>query len=180
MDETEQVSRLIGDIYDASLDPDRWEGVLEQVGSFLSTATASLASFDVVHRHLNITKNWGYDPEYLRLYLERYASTNPLIPGSLLAGVGDVVSVPDLMPYEEFLQTAMLREWGAPQGYIDFAQVTLEKTATALAAFHVIRHERNGRADEELRRRVRLLIPHFRRAILIGKVIDLHKVEAAA
>src|SRR5262249_38788254 len=78
------------------------------------------------------------------------------------------------------LQTAMLREWGAPQGYIDFAQVTLEKTATALAAFHVIRHERNGRADEELRRRVRLLVPHFRRAILIGKVIDLHKVEAGA
>jgi len=27
---------------------------------------------------------------------------------------------------------------------------------------------------------MRLLVPHFRRAILIGKVIDLHKVEAAA
>src|SRR5262245_32028926 len=99
MDETEQISRLIGDIYDASLDPDRWGGVLERVGSFLSTATASLVSFDAVHRNLNITKTWGYDPEYLRLYMERHASTNPLFPGSWLAGVGDVVSVSDLMPY---------------------------------------------------------------------------------
>ena len=28
MDETEQLSRIIGEIYDASLDPDRWELVL--------------------------------------------------------------------------------------------------------------------------------------------------------
>jgi DNA-binding CsgD family transcriptional regulator len=180
MDETEQVSRLIGDIYDAALDPDRWEDVLGKAGNFLSTATASLVSFEVVRRNLNLTKYWGYDPDYLRLYMERYAPTNPLIPGSWLAGVGDVVSAADLMPYEEFQQTAMYQEWGVPQGYIDFAQVTLEKTATALAAFHVIRHERNGGADEGLRRRIGLLVPHFRRAILIGKVIDLHKVEAAA
>src|SRR5262249_43405240 len=85
-----------------------------------------------------------------------------------------------LMPYEEFQQTAMYREWGVPQGYIDAAQVMLEKTATATAVFQVIRHERNGRVDDELRRRMALLMPHFRRAILVGTVIDLHKVEGAA
>jgi DNA-binding CsgD family transcriptional regulator len=180
MDETEQVSRLIGDIYDASLDPDRWEDVLGQAGNFLSAATATLGSFDVVQRNVNLTKSWGYDPDYLRLYMERYAPINPLIPSSWLAGVGDVVSAADLMPYEEFQQTAMYREWGVPQGYIDAAQVMLEKTATVMAVFQVIRHERNGRVDDELRRRMTLLMPHFRRAILIGKVIDLHKVEAAA
>jgi hypothetical protein len=180
MDETEQVSRLIGDIYDASLDPDRWEDVLGKAGDFLSAATATLGSFDVVRRNVNLTKTWGYDPDYLRLYMERYAPINPLIPSSWLASVGDVVSAADLMPYEEFQQTAMYREWGVPQGYIDAAQVMLEKTATATAVFQVIRHQRNGRVDDELRRRMTLLMPHFRRAILIGKVIDLHKVEAAA
>jgi nitrogen fixation/metabolism regulation signal transduction histidine kinase len=31
-----------------------------------------------------------------------------------------------------------------------------------------------------MRRRMTLLAPHFRRAVAIGKVIDLHKFEAAA
>jgi DNA-binding CsgD family transcriptional regulator len=154
--------------------------VLGQAGNVLNAATATLGSFDVVQRNVNLTKTWGYDPDYLQLYLERYAQINPLIPSSWLASVGDVVSAADLMPYEEFQQTAMYREWGVPQGYIDAAQVMLEKTATATAVFQVIRHERNGRVDDELRRRMTLLMPHFRRAVLIGKVIDLHKVEAAA
>src|SRR5262249_33194427 len=105
---------------------------------------------------------------------------NPVLYDTWLARVGDVLLIPDLMPYEEFLQTAMVREWGAPKGYIDCAQVTLEKSATAMAAFHVIRHERNGRGDEALRRRRGLLLPHFRRPRLTGKVLDRHKVEAAA
>ena len=42
----------------------------------------------------------------------------------------------------------------------------------------MFRHERHGLIDEEARRRMRLVVPHFRRAALIGKVIDLKKAEA--
>jgi hypothetical protein len=40
MDEAEQVSQLIGDIYDASLDPALWPHVLEQTSSFVRGAAA--------------------------------------------------------------------------------------------------------------------------------------------
>src|SRR5262249_48741366 len=43
----------------------------------------------------------------------------------------------------------------------------------------VARHERDGLVDETMRRRMRLVAPHFRRAVTIGKVIEAHKVEAA-
>jgi hypothetical protein len=59
---------------------------------------------------------------------------------------------------------ATLRQWAR--------RTSLRSRSRTLAAFHVIRHERHGRADEELRRRVRLLKPHFRWPFLIGKVID--------
>jgi hypothetical protein len=36
--------------------------------------------------------------------------------------------------------------------------------------FGVFRHERDGLADEDTRRRMRLIVPHIRRAALIGKV----------
>src|SRR5262249_50941744 len=180
MDEIEQLSRLIGEVYDASLDPDRWEDVLGQTAGFLNTATAMLGSFDAVQHSVNMTKTWGYDPDHLRVFRQRFIHINPTLYIAWLTNVGDVVSVGELIPYGEFQQTAMYREWAAQKGYFDAAQVALEKTATAMAVLAVLRQERNGRVDDGLRRRLALLMPHFRRAILIGKVIDLHKVEAAA
>jgi hypothetical protein len=56
----------------------------------------------------------------------------------------------------------------------------IEKSAFAYAAMAVARNERQGFVDKEVRRRMRLVAPHFRRAVAIGKVIDLHKIEAAA
>jgi len=54
----------------------------------------------------------------------------------------------------------------------------LEKSVTGGAFFGVYRHERHGPADDEMRRRMRLIIPHIRRAALIGRVIDLKTGEA--
>jgi hypothetical protein len=38
MSETVLLSRLIGDIYDAALDPARWPGVLEEACRFVGSA----------------------------------------------------------------------------------------------------------------------------------------------
>ena len=43
-----------------------------------------------------------------------------------------------------------------------------------------MRHDDHGPADAGARRRMTLLAPHFRRAVTISKIVDLHKVEAAA
>jgi DNA-binding CsgD family transcriptional regulator len=55
----------------------------------------------------------------------------------------------------------------------------LEKSATRYAAISVIRHERDGLVDDEARRRMSLLVPHVRRALLIGKVLAVHQAEAS-
>jgi DNA-binding CsgD family transcriptional regulator len=48
-----------------------------------------------------------------------------------------------------------------------------------MAGFAVFRHERDGPTDDDARRRMRLVAPHLRRAVLIGRVIDLKTAEAA-
>jgi DNA-binding CsgD family transcriptional regulator len=50
---------------------------------------------------------------------------------------------------------------------------------TSAAFFGVFRHERDGVFDDEARRRMRLIVPHIRRAVLVGRLVDLKKVEAA-
>src|SRR5262249_61070315 len=45
--------------------------------------------------------------------------------------------------------------------------------------FRVFRHERDGAVDDEMRQRMALVIPHLRRAMLIGNAIELKRAEAA-
>jgi DNA-binding CsgD family transcriptional regulator/PAS domain-containing protein len=179
-DEAAQVSHLIGDIYDAALDPERWDDVLNRACGFLDATAGMLASFDAAEHKLNMNKFWGYDPSYLQLYVDRYSKINPLGIASLRTSVGDVVATEDMMPLDEWRATAVYLEWAKPQGFVDAIQATLDKSATAMAVVGMVRHERVGMVDGAMRRRVQLLWPHFRRAVLIGKVIDLHKVEAAS
>jgi DNA-binding CsgD family transcriptional regulator len=83
------------------------------------------------------------------------------------------------MPHDDFHETRFYAEWVQPQHWIDALGVTLEKSVATYAAHSVIRHERDGIADDAARRRMGLVAPHMRRAVLIGKVVDLQKIEAA-
>src|SRR5262249_46205471 len=54
------------------------------------------------------------------------------------------------------------------------------KSATTVAMYGMFRHERQGLVDDDTRRRTRLIAPHIRRAVLIGRAIDLKTAQAAS
>jgi len=180
MHELEQLSALIGDIYDAALDPMLWPEVLANCVSFIGGCAAALFSKDAASKTGNVAYHIGIEPYYQHLYFNKYIKLDPLTIGHYFAEIGKPVSVADILPYDEFLETRAYREWGQPQGIVDVLNVALDKTATSAAMFCVFRHERNGPVDDEMRRRMLLLVPHIRRAVLIGRVISLKKAEAAS
>ena len=175
----ERLSRLVSDIYDAALDAALWPGVLEQTAAFVRGSAASLYAKDVASKTGNVAYQFGMDPRYEQLYLQKYIKLDPTSLGYFIAEIEEPVSTTDVMPYDEFLETRFYKEWVRPQGLVDSAHAMLEKSVTTAAAFVVFRHERDGLVDDEARHRMRLIVPHFRRATLIGKVIDLKKMEAA-
>ena len=176
-----RVSSLIGDIYDAALDPDLWVGTLEKTCDFVVGIAATLQSHDISQQTANFYFTWNDNPEYTKSYVERYAAINPaIVPAAIQTQVGDVSIFLDFISLDEYRKTQFYKEWSAPQGYIDAVQVTLDKSATSYAGVAVMRHDSHGPADDGVRQRMALLAPHFRRAVAVSKVIDLHKVEAAA
>jgi hypothetical protein len=179
MIEQEELSPFIGEIYDAAIDASRWRSVLAKAAEFIGGSSAALFSKDAANGAGNIYHEFGTDPYYRKIYFEKYVKLDPATTGHFFAGVGQAISVTDLMPYSEFIETRFYREWVQPQGVVDFLAAVLDKSVTRVAMFGVFRHERDGLVDDEARRRISLLIPHIRRAVLISRVIDLKKTEAA-
>jgi DNA-binding CsgD family transcriptional regulator/PAS domain-containing protein len=180
MNETRALSNAIGDVYDAALDPEQWPRALEGAARFVSGVASALFMKDSVRKVHNNLYTWGYDAEYTRRYLEGYGQQDPFAIAQFFFEIEQPISVADIVPHSEFRKSRFYQEWVQPQRWIDAIAATLEKSATTYAAFSVIRHESQGVIDDEARRRMRLIVPHVRRAVTIGKIIDLNKVAAAA
>src|SRR5262245_9781081 len=181
MSESVVVSALVGDIYDAALNPTLWPGALGNAARFIGGLGAGLYAKDASSKTGNIFYHDGaIDPHYVALYFEKYVKLDPSTTGHFFAEVEKPVATEDLLPYDEFLQTRFYKEWAKPQGLVDHLSTVLDKSATSVAMFGVFRHADQGLADEAMRRRMRLVVPHVRRAVLIGRVIELRTAEAAS
>jgi DNA-binding CsgD family transcriptional regulator/PAS domain-containing protein len=180
MREMEQLSTLIGGIYDAAIDAALWPAVLANCASFIGGSAAALFSKDAASKTGDVAYQTGIEPYYQHLYFKKYIKLDPLTVGHYFAEIEKPVAIADILPYDEFLETRAYREWGEPQGIVDVLNVALDKTTTSAAMFCVFRHKRSGLVDDEMRRRMALLVPHIRRAVLIGRVINLKKAEAAS
>lgn len=180
LDEADVVLSLVGDIYDASLDPELWAGVLVKVRDFIGGSAAAIFSKDASAKSLSVYHHCGrIDPNYQRLYIDKYVKFDPLTSAHVLAEIEQPVATSDVMAYDEFIETRFYKEWARPQGLVDFLSAALDKSATGAALFGVFRKEPDGLVDDATRRRMRQIVPHIRRAVMIGRMIELRTTEAA-
>jgi hypothetical protein len=98
MEETEQLSNLIGDIYDAVLEPALWTGVVEKAGGFVGGSAASIFSQDTIRKVGNSYYSFGVDADYEQLYFNTYVRCDPLSAAYLTLGVGEVTSSSLIVP----------------------------------------------------------------------------------
>jgi DNA-binding CsgD family transcriptional regulator len=178
MHESERLSALIGRIYDATLDPTLWVDVLDEAARFVGGSASSLYFRDAAGRRPDVAYQSGLDPRYVQLYVDTYSKLDPTLMGYFFAKLEEPTATADVIPYDEFVQTRFYKEWARPQRLVDTANAILERSARTAAGFVVFRHERDGLVDDETRRRMRLIVPHIRRAALIGKSLDLKDAQA--
>ncbi|HET7716679.1 MAG TPA: helix-turn-helix transcriptional regulator [Bauldia sp.] len=181
MDEAARLSEVIGDLYDAALDPALWGAVLAEARDFVGGSAAAIFAKDAAATTLTVFHHDGcIDPHYTQLYYERYMALDPSNTAHFFSTVGEPISTTDFIDYDEFHETRFYKEWGRPQGLVDFITVALEKSMTSAALFGIFRKTPDGVADEDSKRRMRLIAPHIRRAVLIGKAIDLKAAQTAS
>jgi DNA-binding CsgD family transcriptional regulator len=174
--DNQQLSDLISLVYDAAIDQSLWENAIEKVAYFVGGVGAGLFWKDVDAHHVSSPHRFGFVwPLPVALFRPIY----PAAVGHFLAEIEQPVATADLMTHDELIKSELYQEWARPQGFIDFVTAVLDRSATSVAMFGVFRHERNGFVDGEARRRMRLIAPHIRRAVLIAQMFDLRIAEAA-
>jgi DNA-binding CsgD family transcriptional regulator len=179
VDEVELFSELVSDIYDVALDTSLWKEVIGKTGRFVGGSSAVIVADDGTFDSDNAYYDSIPDSCFGELYFQKYVKLCPATIGYFPGDVGQPMATADLMPYQEFFQTRFYREWAKPQGIIDFVMVALDKSVSNPAFFGVFRHERDGVIDAEAVRRMRLVIPHIRRALLVSRLVELKEAEAA-
>src|SRR5713101_5336942 len=180
--EAETLSDLIGTVYDTTLDRALWSDVLRRSAEFVGGSASSLYSKNAARKTGNRFVCWSprFDASGLPSYFDEYVRIDPSTTCQFLFDVGQIYSIDDCIPYAEFRQTRVAKEWARPLGLVDQLAATLDKSAMSFSVFAVFRNEAEGRVDDEMRRRMRLIVPHVRRAVLIGNVLDLTEKTAFA
>jgi len=78
MDELASLSGLIGEIYDATLSPSLWPGVLGRISRFLRASGAALDCKDPIKNTVSVFfEDGGVEPSFLRLYNDKYGKLDP-------------------------------------------------------------------------------------------------------
>ncbi|MBX9647470.1 MAG: helix-turn-helix transcriptional regulator [Xanthobacteraceae bacterium] len=170
-----RLSGLIEEIYDAALEPAAWNDIVVGINDFVGGKACGLISKDTMSQSGLTYYYCGVDPHYIQLYSDTHARYDHL---TVLPPLGQVVSIPDLLAYDEYRSGPFYQEWLRPQGCVDIANVVLEKSgSTSAVLLAVLTGTRM--ADEEMRRRIALIAPHAHKALLINKAIDSRQSEAA-
>ena len=180
MNARQELSSLIGEIYDATLDGSRWNGALQSIASFVPGSFVNLFSQDATRKSAEAFYSYGIEPKFLELYFQKYMHINPLFPAMLFFEPGRILTEEDVMPKREFFNTRFYKEWVEPQGLVESMASVLEKSAISVAGIAIGRSASDGPVNEECRERLSLIVPHIRRAHFIGKVVESKAAEAAA
>jgi DNA-binding CsgD family transcriptional regulator len=180
MTESERLSRLTADIYDAALAPELWPTALDGLRNFVGGFAANIFWQDIASDGAGMYFSLGDDPHYRQLYIETYSALNPMLPAAAFPDCGTILSTVDFLTLEEMKQTRFYREWLEPQGIVDGVFSNLDKSSTTLSAMSVIRDKSHGVVDEGTRTRMGLIVPHMIRAVSISQLVARHKTEKEA
>ena len=175
------LSQLIGSIYDCVLDPSRWHTTLDAINAAVECKSSILYLFDRSHQKFLMMKITGVDERYWGRVIEKYG---PDICRYAIAdeASGHSIDEPRLMsqmPRAVIERSRYVQEVLKPAQLIDVLSLHLLLTPARIASLGIARHESKGRVAQRDMELAALLLPHLRRALMIGDVLDLRTIERA-
>ena len=175
------ISALIGRIYECAVDPSQWDDTLAQLIALLSPPdwdVAMLVWESAAPPSGRFVASAGVNPMVRDIYSQLYAGRNPWSDAILRQPTGRVVDTLDLLSREQFIESAIYRDFFKTWDLEQALAVVLDRRGGERLGLVM-----PGRADrdlEGLKRGLRLVAPHIQRAVRIGGLIGHANLRALA
>lgn len=179
-----ELSRVIGLIYDCAIDPGRWETAIQAMCQLIDSRHGGITILNPQDRQIRFAALWSGDPEWplwARLLHERYAAEMPLYDAYMQYDVGEPMNtamLQDKVGRYDFYESAFYREWAKPQGLKDHVGAVIVKTPRSFCVVTLHTHDHQNFVGPRELAIGRLLVPHVRRAVLIGDLLEMRILEA--
>jgi DNA-binding CsgD family transcriptional regulator len=178
---TEQrISDLIGSVYDCAVDPSMWPTTLDAIRRELVFHNVALEVHALRAGGQTLFISAGFAPEW-HARLRDYAA-------DIIAMWGGPARIAQY-PVEEPITLSQIAgparltsryyvEWKQPQGLIDSVAVIFARDASMLGTVGFGHHQSAGAIKPRQLEALRLFAPHFRRAAVIGRLLEQQRIEA--
>jgi DNA-binding CsgD family transcriptional regulator len=176
------LSDLVHRIYDASVNPERWIGVLATIAASFGSSKGLLFTPFLAPQHGGLIFPVGIDEAALQLWASSYIDQDIWAQRSHALGLwrtGEVMRDHEVLPREEFLASPFYREFlstiGIGRACIG---VVFEGTpglpATAISIFRDAHEAAFNRADAQW---MKLLVSHVSRGLGLMRRLDTAKLQ---
>lgn len=167
-----EFSQVVGKIYDAAVEAKNWCAALEAICGFANAKTAVLMSYDVFDKTPPWQLEVGHGEYWTKVYHDKYLASNPFMDDVGYLDPGEQIYASSRPQYSTLFETDFFHGWLKPQGLIDATLLVVERSMNNMTTLSNIRGDGQGLFDDEAVARIRLLYPHLRRAVLIGRAFE--------
>ena len=178
----ERIADLIGAIYDCALDPALWPATIDAIRRELGFHNAALEVRALPSTEMTLNISVGIEAPWL----DKVESYGP----DIIALWGGLERIQHYPLYEPIVNSHVVDratvvsnryfvEWVAPQDITDAVAIALARDREMIGSFTMGRHAASGSIEEAEVSALRMIAPHFRRAISISKLLDLQTVKCA-
>lgn len=159
---------FIGRIYDAALEPGKWQSVVDGLAD-LYAGTAAITTQDSLGVEADIAAASGMDAGFLRSYETYYVGKRPWASEVGTIAIGEVFTPTARIDRHAFERTEYFSDWLRPQGIYHLCSCAVARHGSGATFLTLSRSRRAGDFSPGELRRVRQLVPHLQRALVLHR-----------
>jgi PAS domain S-box-containing protein len=180
---SDELSTVIGKIYDCAIDPALWPGALESMCALIGATHGTVSLLDFKQQTIRFATQWGGNPYWMQLLTEKYAQLMPFYRMLHLLDVGQVANTQMMMDKlgdQNVRQGPFFTEWAEPAGYRDCTAGIIMRADSLIGMFTMQTPTTRDLVGPKDLAVAELLTPHVRRAVMISDLLDLRSIAATA
>jgi DNA-binding CsgD family transcriptional regulator/PAS domain-containing protein len=169
------LSDVIGEIYDCSLDPQRWAGTCRRIADLCESSAGGICVHDLRHVQNDQLFVFGYPQEFLQKLGQHYAQS-PMAIADVVSNIGDVSALS--MEQHQLPGSRFFAEVLQPFGLTDMLWFPALRTGGRMASMHASRSEKTQHYQRHDLSLFKLLAPHVCRALTISDALDIRALRS--